>query len=107
MSTLLPQVFLMRHGETLWSLSGQHSGRADIALAENGKIEAKQLAEQVKRISFQHILVSPLRRAKQTCLAAGMCTASLSILGYQHNNAAERAILLWNSRLNEKPNDLP
>jgi broad specificity phosphatase PhoE len=72
MRASLPQVFLMRHGETLWSLSGQHSGRADIALTENGMSEAKQLAKQVGRISFQHILVSPLRRAKETCLAAGM-----------------------------------
>lgn len=72
MSTLLPQVFLMRHGETLWSLSGQYSGHADIALTENGKSEAKQLAKHVEHLSFQNIFVSPLRRAMQTCLSAGM-----------------------------------
>ena len=67
----------MRHGETAWSLSGQYSGRADIALTENGKLEAKQLAKQVEHISFQHVLVSPLRRAKQTCLSAGMWEGAL------------------------------
>lgn len=73
----LPRIFMMRHGETAWTLSGQHTGRADIALTANGEIVARRLRELVKGISFQHILVSPLKRAKQTCQAAGFGTSAV------------------------------
>lgn len=67
----LPNIYLMRHGETEWSVSGQHTGRADISLTANGKIEARLLREQVQGVSFEHIFVSPLLRALQTCQSAG------------------------------------
>lgn len=68
------KLFLIRHGETDWSLSGQHSGRADLSLTQNGEDEARQLGERVQKIVFSHVLTSPLRRAKQTCNLAGLQT---------------------------------
>jgi probable phosphoglycerate mutase len=68
----LARIFLVRHGETEWSLSGQHTGRANIALTPNGEMEACWLGERISTISFQHVFVSPLQRARQTCLFAGL-----------------------------------
>jgi broad specificity phosphatase PhoE len=67
----LPNIYLMRHGETEWSVSGQHTGRADISLTPNGQKEARRLREQIQGVAFQHLFVSPLRRALQTCQSAG------------------------------------
>ena len=72
MKRLLPHIFLMRHGETEWSVSGHHTGRADVPLTENGELESRRLGEQVRGISFRHVLVSPLQRAKRTCQWAGL-----------------------------------
>lgn len=66
------KLFLIRHGETDWSLTGQHSGRADLALTSNGEAEARQLGERVRDIDFSHVLTSPLRRAMQTCKLSGL-----------------------------------
>jgi len=68
----LSRILLVRHGETEWSLSGQHTGRADISLTTHGETEARWLGERISDISFQHVLVSPLQRAKQTCRFAGL-----------------------------------
>lgn len=72
MKRLLPHIFLIRHGETEWSVSGQHTGRADVSLTANGELEARRLGEQIRGVSFRHVLVSPLQRAKQTCQSAGL-----------------------------------
>lgn len=66
------RLFFMRHGETEWSLSGHYSGRADIPLTEHGKEEARQLGQRIRSISFDHVLTSPLRRARHTCELAGL-----------------------------------
>jgi len=68
----LSQIYLMRHGETEWSTSGQHTGRADVLLTAHGEQESRCLGEHVQAVSFQHVLVSPLQRAIQTCRAAGL-----------------------------------
>jgi probable phosphoglycerate mutase len=62
----MKKVFLVRHGETAWSLSGQHTGRTDIPLTDHGKKQALSLAPLLKKHSFQKIFVSPLQRAKET-----------------------------------------
>jgi probable phosphoglycerate mutase len=66
------RLFLVRHGETAWSITGQHTGVTDIALTAHGEEEARALAPRLGAISFARILTSPLRRARQTCELAGL-----------------------------------
>ncbi len=66
------RLFFMRHGETEWSLSGQHTGRADIPLTANGEDEARRLGERLRVYAFNHVLSSPLQRAWRTCELAGL-----------------------------------
>jgi broad specificity phosphatase PhoE len=71
MNDILPQIYLVRHGETAWSISGQHTGLTDIPLTENGENNAKRLAERLRDINFAAVYSSQLLRAKQTCELAG------------------------------------
>jgi broad specificity phosphatase PhoE len=66
------QLYLIRHGETAWSITGQHTGFTDIALTPHGEEEARALAPCLRTIQFTRILASPLRRARQTCELAGL-----------------------------------
>jgi probable phosphoglycerate mutase len=66
------RVYLVRHGETEWSLSGQHTGVTDIPLTENGRAVAARLRPVLAHESFALVLVSPLRRARDTCEIAGL-----------------------------------
>ncbi|HSF59074.1 MAG TPA: histidine phosphatase family protein [Candidatus Binatia bacterium] len=68
----IQQVYLARHGETEWSLSGQHTGITDIALTENGRNLAKRLAPVLAAERFALVLTSPLERARKTCELAGL-----------------------------------
>jgi broad specificity phosphatase PhoE len=67
----LPKVYLARHGETAWSLSGQHTGRTDIPLTEHGEENARQLGGRLKGMTFTKVFSSPLQRAKRTCELSG------------------------------------
>jgi probable phosphoglycerate mutase len=71
MSEPLPQVFLARHGETAWTISGQHTGRTDIPLTRRGEANAMSLGERLKGETFDRVFVSPLGRARRTCELAG------------------------------------
>ena len=67
-----PQAYLIRHGETAWSITGQHTGFTDIALTPQGENAARALAPCLRNIHFTKILTSPLLRARQTCQFAGL-----------------------------------
>src|SRR5207245_5045690 len=68
---VLPVVYLARHGETAWSLSGQHTGLTDLPLTERGERNARSLGERLKGLAFARVLTSPLQRAVRTCELAG------------------------------------
>ena len=61
------QIFLCRHGETEWTLSGQHTSFTDIPLTEKGKMQAVLLGKRLRGVAFHRIIVSPMRRAVETC----------------------------------------
>jgi broad specificity phosphatase PhoE len=68
----IQQVYLIRHGETEWSLSTQHTGITDIPLTENGRKVAKLLKPVLAKETFRLVLTSPLERARETCELAGL-----------------------------------
>src|SRR5690349_5838049 len=71
MSEALPVIYLARHGETAWSLSGQHTGLTDLPLTERGERNARRLGERLRGLTFAKIFTSPLQRARRTCELAG------------------------------------
>ncbi|MBI4903085.1 MAG: histidine phosphatase family protein [Acidobacteria bacterium] len=71
------QVWLIRHGETEWSRSGQHSGRTDLPLTAAGEQEALVVGRMLNARPFDHVFCSPLRRASRTCELAGYLTAAI------------------------------
>jgi probable phosphoglycerate mutase len=71
-TTKHPEIWLIRHGETAWSLSGQHTGRTDIPLTENGRRQAEALRPVLAQQPFDRVLCSPLTRAQDTCRLAGL-----------------------------------
>ena len=70
--TALLQLTLVRHAETAWSLTGQHTGRTDLPLTAHGEEMARQLATTLKGIVFSLVLISPRLRARATCELAGL-----------------------------------
>ena len=71
MGVELPIVYLARHGETAWTISGQHTGLTDLPLTERGERTARRLGERLKGLTFSLVLTSPLQRAARTCELAG------------------------------------
>ena len=71
MAEALPVVYLARHGETAWSLSGQHTGRTDLPLTEGGERNARALGARLRGLVFAKTFTSPLQRAVRTCELAG------------------------------------
>jgi probable phosphoglycerate mutase len=67
----LPIVYLVRHGETAWSLTGRHTGLTDLPLTEMGERNARRLRERLSGLTFARVLTSPLLRARRTCELAG------------------------------------
>jgi len=76
MSEALPIAYLARHGETAWSLSGQHTGTTDLPLTERGERNARRLAQRLGGLTFAKVFTSPLQRAARTCELAGFGTAA-------------------------------
>ena len=65
-------LYLIRHGQTEWSLSGQHTGQTDLPLTPEGETQASQLTRLLAGIEFNEILISPLQRARRTCELSGL-----------------------------------
>jgi probable phosphoglycerate mutase len=72
MDPLPLRLYLIRHGETEWSLSGQHTGRTDLALTPRGENQARALEPMLRTIPFSRVLTSPAVRAQRTCTLAGL-----------------------------------
>lgn len=66
------QIYLLRHGETAWSLTGQHTGRTDLPLTASGEKRAAQLGDRLRGVNFAQVLTSPLQRARHTGELAGL-----------------------------------
>jgi probable phosphoglycerate mutase len=64
-------MYLVRHGETAWTISGQHTGRTDIPLTERGEREAQELSARLQGMTFASVLTSPMQRARRTAELAG------------------------------------
>ena len=86
MSESLPIIYLARHGETAWSLSGQHTGLTDLPLTERGQRNARALGKRLEGLTFARVLTSPLQRAARTCELAGFGAAA----------EVDRDLLEWN-----------
>jgi broad specificity phosphatase PhoE len=80
------KLYCIRHGETAWSLSGQHTGHTDLPLTERGEQQAGRLVPWLGAISFTHVFTSPLLRARRTCELAGFGPAAV----------IETALAEWN-----------
>jgi broad specificity phosphatase PhoE len=76
MSEALPVVYLARHGETAWSLSGQHTGRTDLPLTARGERQARIVGERLRGLAFAKVFTSPSQRAVRTTELAGFHTVA-------------------------------
>jgi probable phosphoglycerate mutase len=86
MSEQLPVVYLARHAETEWSLSGQHTGLTDLPLTERGEAHARQLATRLRGLQFAKVFTSPLKRAAHTG----------EICGFQSVAVVDPDLVEWN-----------
>src|SRR5262249_39585099 len=76
MSEALPVAYVARHGETAWSLTGQHTGLTDLPLTQRGERNAVRLGERLRGLRFAQVFTSPLQRARRTCELAGFGTVA-------------------------------
>jgi probable phosphoglycerate mutase len=78
MSETFPVAWLVRHGETEWSLTGRHTGLTDLPLTARGEETARDLAGRLKGIGPVRVYTSPLQRAARTCALAGFGAAAMT-----------------------------
>lgn len=86
MSMTFPTVYLARHGETAWTVTGQHTGLTDLPLTERGETDGRQLRERLTGLSFAKVFTSPLQRCRRTCELAGFRSVA----------EIDRDLLEWN-----------
>ena len=79
------ELWLVRHGETEWSLSGAHTSRTDIPLTDHGRMRAEELRDYLKGTTFDAVFESPMQRAKETC----------AIAGYGNQAVVEKGLMEW------------
>ncbi len=70
------RLYFIRHGETEWSLSGQHTSRTDISLTNQGEQDVRELAERIRPVKFSRVFTSPRQRAQRTCELVGLGTVA-------------------------------
>ena len=95
MTAARADVYLVRHGETAWTITGQHTGRTDLVLTSRGEEEARALGPRLKGPTFDHVLASPLRRALRTCELAGfmgLATLDRDILEWDYGHYEGRTL---------------
>jgi broad specificity phosphatase PhoE len=80
-----PLLYLVRHGQTAWSVSGQHTGLTDIPLTDTGEVDGRAMAGRLRGIDFARVLSSPLQRAKRTC----------DLAGYETTAEVDRDLVEW------------
>src|SRR5882757_9525704 len=85
MTDTLPLLYVARHGENAWSLSGQHTGLTDLPLTKRGELNACNLAERLKGLTFAKVFTSPLQRAVRTC----------ELAGFGNQAEVDRGLLEW------------
>jgi broad specificity phosphatase PhoE len=85
-SKTLPQIYLARHGETAWSITGQHTGLTDLPLTDRGERNAKRLGERLAGLVFAKVFTSPLQRAARTC----------ELVGFGAVAEVDRDLVEWN-----------
>jgi len=81
-------LYVVRHSETEWSLSGQYTGRTDIPLTAHGKDAARALGQRIKDVQFTHVLTSPLQRAQQMC---SLLSRIFNVLCSEHVGSTRQA----------------
>ena len=79
MTSSQPVIHLVRHGDTAWSVTGQHTGRTDLPLTDAGEAQARDLAARLAGVMFATVLTSPLQRAARTCELAGFGNVALPV----------------------------
>ena len=89
------RLYLIRHGETVWSLSGRHTGRTDLALTAHGEDQVRALQPMLQAIPFDPVLTSPARRARRTCALAGFARRSEIDLAEWDQGDYEGHTLRW------------
>ena len=78
MSDALPVLYIARHGNTAWTLSGQHTGLTDLPLTPDGESNAVRLGERLKGMKFAKVFTSPLQRAARTCELSGFGAGAIT-----------------------------
>src|SRR5438105_2270439 len=71
-ANMISEIYLLRHGETEWTISGRHTGITEVPLTARGEQEARESGVQLHAINFYRVLTSPRLRARQTCELAGL-----------------------------------
>jgi broad specificity phosphatase PhoE len=103
MSDILPIVYLARHGDTAWTVSGQHTGLTDLPLTAEGENHARRLGERLKGMKFAKVFTSPLQRAARTCELAGFGAVAETDPGLVEWNYGEYEGLLLSEILRKRP----
>ena len=83
------ELWLVRHGETEWSLSGAHTSTTDIPLTDHGRKRAEELRDYLKNTHFARVFVSPAQRAQETCNIAGFGAQAVTLDGLREWNYGE------------------